>query len=114
VGEVMEAVSERFQGEGLDRQGLKQLFAWHALTGDLGSVLVLATRVHLAQEEAEATVDVAFVRGGRGERAADARLADAAAERVEASLAREGGAWRVVSARWRSIDAADALAGPPP
>ena len=114
VGDALAAVSERFQGEGLDRQGVKQLLAWHAIAGDLGAVAVLGTAVRLSGEAAEATVDVAFVRGVRGARANLGALSDASAQRVEAVLAREGGAWRVVSARWRPIGAADAIAGPPP
>lgn len=110
VGDVMRSVSDRFQGEGLDRQGLKQLLAWHALAGDLGTVAVLGMAVRLGAEGAEATVDVAFVRGKAGL----PELANASARRIEAVLVREKGTWRVVSARSRTLGAADALAGPSP
>jgi len=114
VGDVMSAVSERFRGEGLDRQGLKQLVAFHALRAEWSAVAVLGSRVRVDGARAEATVDVALVRGGRGEALADRLPADASVERIDAELEREDSGWRVVAARWRSIAAADALAGPPP
>jgi len=114
VGDVMEAVSPRFRGDGLDKDGLRQFVAFHALRGSWSAVVVLGTRVRVEGDGADATVDVALARGGRAERMPGRLPEDASLERIEARLEREGGGFRVVSATWREIGAADALAGPPP
>ena len=53
-------------------------------------------------------IDAALVRGGKGEGVA-ARLPEAGDTwRIDASLEREQDGWKVVTARWRRIDAAEA------
>ena len=45
VSDAVEGVSERFRGGGLDRQGVKQLVAFHVLRGEWVSVSVAGARV---------------------------------------------------------------------
>ena len=100
-GDVMEAVSERFQGEGMGRRELHQFVTYNTLRGSWNAVILVATRVQVDGDRAEAVVDVALVRGARGEVMAG-RLPEAGDTwRVEAGLEREKEGWRVVSARWR-------------
>ena len=106
-GEVMEAVSERFQGEGMGRRELQQFVTSNALRGSWNAVIPVATRVKVVADRAEASVDVALVRGARGEGIAG-RLPEAGDTwRIEAALEREKEGWRVVSARWRRIGLAE-------
>lgn len=100
-GDLMEAVSERFQGEGMGRRELHQFVTYNTLRGSWNAVIPVATRVKLDGDRAEAVVDVALVRGGRGEGIAG-RLPEAGDTwRLEAGLEREKEGWRVVSARWQ-------------
>jgi hypothetical protein len=100
-GDLMEAVSERFQGEGMGRRELQQFVTYNTLRGSWNAVIPVATRVQVDGDRAEAVVDVALVRGGRGEGIAG-RLPEAGDTwRVEAGLEREKEGWRVVSARWQ-------------
>jgi hypothetical protein len=100
-GDLMEAVSERFQGEGMGRRELHQFVTSNTLRGSWNAVIPVATRVQVDGDRAEAVVDVALVRGGRGEGIAG-RLPEAGDTwRVEAGLEREKVGWRVVSARWQ-------------
>jgi hypothetical protein len=100
-GDLMEAVSERFQGEGMGRRELQQFVTYNTLRGSWNAVIPVATRVQVDGDRAEAVVDVALVRGGRGEGIAG-RLPEAGDTwRLEAGLEREKEGWRVVSARWQ-------------
>jgi hypothetical protein len=100
-GDLMEAVSERFQGEGMGRRELQQFVTYNTLRGSWNAVIPVATRVQVDGDRAKAVVDVALVRGGRGEGIAG-RLPEAGDTwRVEAGLEREKEGWRVVSARWQ-------------
>lgn len=112
IGDAVEAVSERYRGEGLDRRGVKQLVAAHVLRGEWVSVTVAGTRVALQGDAAEAVVDVVMARGGKGARLADLLPEQASASRLTCRLEREGGDWRVVSAARQPISLAEALAGP--
>ena len=59
-------------------------------------------------------LDAALVRGGKGEGIV-ARLPEAGDTwRIDAALEREKDGWKVVSARWRRITAAEGLTGSPP
>jgi hypothetical protein len=113
VGDAVEGVSERFQGQGLDRRALKQLIAYQAMRGDWNAVVILGTQVRVARDGAEAVADVALVRSGRGPDLADRLPAAGSTWRIEASLEREGGRWMVTGARWRPATAEEAVAGPP-
>jgi hypothetical protein len=113
-GDVMDAVSERFQGEGMGRRELQQFVTGNALRGSWNAVILLATRVRVDGGRAEAVIDAALVRGARGEGIAG-RLPEAGDTwRIEAALEREKEGWRVVSARWRRIGMAEGMTGSPP
>jgi hypothetical protein len=104
-GDVMDGVSERFQGEGMGRRELQQFVTYNALRGSWNAVIPLATRVEVEGDRAEAGVDVALLRGAPGQGIAG-RLPEAGDTwRIEAVLEREKGEWRVVSARWRPLRA---------
>ncbi len=113
VSDAVEIVSERFRGEGLDRQGVKQLVAYQALRGEWVSVTVAGAEIAVSGDAADATVDLVTARGGPGKQLRDLLPGEASAHRVTCRLEREGRDWRVVSATWRPIDLAEALAGPP-
>jgi hypothetical protein len=99
--DVMDGVSERFEGQGMGRRELHQFIAYNALRGSWNAVVPLSTRVQVDGDRAEAVVDAALVRGARGEGIAG-RLPEAGDTwRIEAELEREKEGWRVVSARWR-------------
>jgi plasmid stability protein len=113
-GDAMAAVSERFQGEGMGHRELKQFITYQALRGSWNAVLPVAAKVKVTGDRAEAVVDAALVRGGKGEGIV-ARLPEAGDTwRIDASLERENDGWKVVSARWRRITAAEGLTGSPP
>jgi hypothetical protein len=112
--DAMAGVSERFQGEGMGYRELKQFITFQALRGSWNAVLPVAARVRVSGDRAEAVVDAALVRGGRGEGMV-ARLPEAGDTwRIDASLEREKEGWKVVSARWRRITAAEGLTGSAP
>ena len=114
VGEAVEAVSERFRGDGLDKRGVKQVIAAHVLRGEWVSVSVSWMQVRVGGDSAEAVVNVVLARSGKGARLADLLPANAAAYRFDFRLEREEGEWRVVGAERRPISLAEAVAGPPP
>jgi hypothetical protein len=107
VNDVVAAVSERFRGQGLDRAGLKQLVAYHALRGSWNAVVPLDVAVEVSGDRAEASADVALARGAAGEGVVGRLPEEGSAWRIEASLEREAQGWRVVSARWRRLSLAD-------
>ena len=113
VSDSVTAVSERFRGGGLDRQGVKQLVAFHVLRGEWVSVLIAGDRVAVEGDAARASVDAVLVRGsGKGKPVAALLPAEASAYRFECRLEREKVGWRIVEADWRPVDLGDALAGP--
>lgn len=113
VGDAVEALSERFSGEGLDRQGVKRLIAGMVLRGDWVQVSIAGIAVAVEGDAARATVDVVMARGGKGKALADLLPAEGSAHRIPCTLAREDGEWKVVSASWEPITLGEALAGPP-
>jgi hypothetical protein len=114
VADAVEAVSERFRGGGLDRRGVKQLVAFHVLRGEWVSISVAGARVAVEGERARAAVDAVLARGsGKGKSLAALLPGEASAHRFECALEREEEGWRIVEARWRPVDLAEALAGPP-
>jgi hypothetical protein len=115
VSDAVAAVSERFHGRGLDRQGVKQLVAFHVLRGEWVSVSVSGAQVAVEGDAARANVDAVLARGsGAGKPLAALLPGEASAHRFSLSLAREEDGWRIVGADWRPVGLADALAGPPP
>jgi hypothetical protein len=105
-------LSERFEGEGLDRQGAKRVVAFHVLRGSWVSVAITGARVAAEGDAARAAVDVLLSRGGKGQRLADLLPEQASVHRFQLALAREPGGWKVVRARWRPVTLEDAAAGP--
>jgi hypothetical protein len=112
--DVMDGVSERFQGEGMGRRELHQFVTYNALRGSWNAVIPMATRVRVEGDRADAVVDVALLRGAPGQGIAGRMPEAGDTWRVEAALEREKGEWRVVSARWRRIGLAEGLTGSPP
>jgi uncharacterized protein YneF (UPF0154 family) len=112
VGDVVEAVSERFQGDGLDRRGLRQFLTFQVMRGQWVSVAVAGARVEVAGDEARAALDVVLARSGRGVQLADLLPADGSVHRLLLRLEREGEDWKVVRARWRPVTVQEALDGP--
>jgi hypothetical protein len=112
AGDAVAIVSERFRGQGLDRQGVKQLVAYQALRGQWVSVTVAGAAVAVDGEAARATVDLVLARSGAGKALSALLPAEASAWRIDCRLELEDGEWRVVEASWRSIALAEAVAGP--
>jgi hypothetical protein len=112
VGDAVAIVSERFRGQGLDRQGVKQLVAYQALRGQWVSVTVAGAQIAVEGETARAIVDLVLARSGAGKAISDLLPAEASAWRLDCGLELEEGDWRVVEATWRSVALAEALAGP--
>ncbi len=114
VGDAVAGVSERFRGGGLDRQGVKQLVAFHVLRGEWVSVSIAGARIAVAGDAARATVDAVLARGSGKGKALEALVpGEATAHRFACRLEREPDGWRVVEAEWRAIGLPEALAGPP-
>ncbi len=114
VGDAVQAVSERFRGGGLDRQGVKQLVAYQVLRGEWVSVSIAGARIAVAGDAARANVDAVLARGSAKGKALEALVpGEASAHRFACRLEREPEGWRIVEADWRSIGLAEALAGPP-
>ena len=115
IGDAVAGVSERFQGEGLDRRGVKQLVAAHVLRGEWVGVSISGVSVAVDGERATAIADAVLSRSiGGGKALVDLLPGEASAQRFDLALEREPEGWRVVGARWRPIPLADAIAGPPP
>ncbi len=111
VSEAVAGLSERFQGEGLDRTGAKRLVAGLVLRRQWVAVKVAEARVAVDGEQATAQVDAVLASGGAGKALADLLPAEASAHRFDCRLSREAEGWRVVSAAWRAIPLEEALAG---
>ena len=114
VSDAMAGVSERFAAGGLDRRGVKQLVALHALRGEWASASIAGLKVRVEGDRARATVDALLARGGaRGKPLAALSLAEASVHRFACRLEREREGWRIVEASWRPAELSEALAGPP-
>jgi hypothetical protein len=113
-GDAVAAVSERFRGHGLDRRGVKGLVAWQTLRGEWVSVAISGMAIAVEGATARATVDAVLSRAaGKGKGLADLLPGEATAHRFDCALELEDGEWRIVSADWRAVGLAEALAGPP-
>ena len=113
VADVVVGVSESFRGEGLDRQGLKRLVAFHVLRGSWLAILVAAARVDVRGDEADAVVDVVMSRTRRAATVVELPAAEATVHRFALRLARERAGWRVTAASWHPITIAELLSEPP-
>jgi hypothetical protein len=112
VGDAVRDVSERFEGEGLDRRGVKQLVAAHVLRGTWVSVTIAGAAIAPVGDAARAAVDVVLSRSGKGTPLTELLPAQASVHRFQLRLERERGAWKVVRAAWRPITIEEAAAGP--
>jgi len=113
IGDVVEPLSERFTGAGLDKVGVKRLVAGMVLRGDWVSVSAAGFAVKIEGDRARATVDVFTARGGKGRGVAELLPQEGAAHRIACRLEREGSDWRIVGAEWSEVTLGDALSGPP-
>jgi len=113
IGDVVEPLSERFTGAGLDKVGVKRLVAGMVLRGDWVSVSVAGLAARIEGDRARATVDVVTARGGNGKAVAELLPQEGAAHRIACRLEREGSDWRIVGAEWSEITLGEALSGPP-
>jgi hypothetical protein len=114
VSDAVAGVSERFRGEGLDRHGVKQLVAFHVLRGEWVSVSVAGARVAVDGARARAAVDAVLARAsGKGKSLAALLPGEASAHRFDLALELEEDGWRIVTARWRPVELAEALTGTP-
>jgi len=112
VGDAVEAVSERFSGEGLDRLGVKQLVAYQVMRGERVSVSLAGVRLEVSGDVARAGVDVVLARSGSGAKLGDLLPVDGSVQRLLLRLEREERGWKVVRARWRAVPVQEALDGP--
>jgi hypothetical protein len=113
VGDAVAPLAERFQGPaGFGRAEVKRAIAAAALRGQWLSVSVTGDRIEVEGESARAAVTVVAARSGKGRTLAELLPQDATGLWIDARLAREDGAWRVVGAEWREIPLGAALAGP--
>jgi hypothetical protein len=113
IGDVVQGVSERFEGSGLDRDGVRRLVAAHVLRGTWVSVAITGERIEVRGDDARALVDVLLSRSGKGTPLAQLMPEQATVHRFALRLERERDGWRVVAAAWRRISLEDAAAGPP-
>jgi hypothetical protein len=120
LGEVMDALSPRFAGEGgegwrADRDEVRRMLGLQLLRGQWVSVLVSSAEIAVEGPRARAHVDVVLSRSDEHGRGLAALLpGEASAHRLRLELEEEAGEWRVVAGAWRSIGLEEALAGPGP
>jgi hypothetical protein len=115
VADVVEPVSERFQGGGLDRRGVKQLVAFQVLRGEWVSAAISGARIRVLDDgaQARANVDVVLARGaGKGKALESLLPGEASVHRIACRLEREEGDWKIVEATWTSVGLAEAITGP--
>jgi len=112
VSGVMEGVSERFEGQGLDRRGVARLVTFHVLRGSWVSVRVAGSTLRVQGDAALAAVDVVMLRSGKGAELSELLPEQGTIHRFDLRLAREEDGWRVVGARSRPISPAEAAAMP--
>ena len=111
VSDAVAGLSERFQGEGLDRAGARRLLAGLVLRRQWVAITLAGVRVAVEGDRATARVDAVLAGGGAGKALVDLLPAEADAHRFDLRLEREADGWRVVTAAWRAISLAEALAG---
>ncbi len=112
AGDVVRRLSEAFEGEGLDKRGVKQLVAFHLLQGSWVAITITGDDVRVEGDAAAAAVDVAMVRSGKGRALAELLPENATVYRLGARLRRTAEGWTVTTATWRPISLEEATAGP--
>jgi hypothetical protein len=94
VGDLMDKVSDSYQGEGGDRDELRSYLTALLFRGGV-DVKMLKQTVTVTGETARADVELVLVRGGlRG-----AAQGDIGARSVHVDLAREDGDWKVIGSQ---------------
>jgi SnoaL-like domain len=111
VSDAVAGVSERFQGQGLDKRGVKQLVAAHALRGNWLVVRIAGLRIEVTGDTARAALDLVATRAGAGKTLADQLPTAGNAWRVDCRLEREAEGWRIVAATWAEETLVEALEG---
>jgi hypothetical protein len=112
ITDAVGGLSERFQGQGLDKQGVKQLVAVNALRGSWVMVRIAGLHVEVTGDVARARLDLLATRAGAARAWADLLPSEASAWRVDCRLEREPEGWRIVGATWVEESLVEALAGP--
>jgi hypothetical protein len=112
IGDAVRGVSERFDAQGMDKRGVKQLIALHVLRGSWVTVTVAGAKVDVQGDAARAVVDAVMARSGKGTPVAQLVPEQATAYRFDVHLAREQDGWRATHATWSPISLEEAVAGP--
>ncbi len=117
VGEVVEILSERFEGGGegsrATRDDVRRLLVAELLRGQWVSVTISAAPVIVDGPRARATVDAVLSRAAdRSKGLASLLPGEASVHRFRLDLEEEGGKWWVVSGQWRQVGIEEALSGP--
>ncbi len=112
IGDAVEGVSDRFEGEGLDKRGVKQLVASQVFRGTWVAVTVAGAKVEVQGDGARAAVDVVMSRSGKGKPLAELLPEQASVHRIICRLVREVDGWKVTTAAWRPISIPEAASGP--
>lgn len=110
VSDAVAGVSERFQGQGFDKRGVKQLVAANVLRGNWLVVRIAGLRIEVTGDTARAALDLVATRAGAGKALADLLPSEGNAWRVDCRLERESEGWRIVGATWVEETLAEALA----
>jgi hypothetical protein len=113
VSDAVAGLSERFQGQGLDKRGVKQLVAANALRGNWLVVRIAGLRIEVTGGTARAVLDLVATRAGAGKALADLLPSEGNAWRIDCRLDRESEGWRIVGATWVDETLVEALEGSP-
>ena len=114
VDDAVRGISERFEGEGLDRRRLRRLVLFEVLRGEWVSVSVAGAHIRVEGDQALANVDLVLARAtGQGKKLAAILPGEATARRLKCRLEREAAGWRVVEASGQEVTIPDVIAGPP-
>lgn len=117
VGEVVELLSDRFDGGGegqrATRDEVRRMLALELLRGQWVSVTISSARVIVDGPRARASVDAVLSRAADRSKGLTSLLpGEASVHRFSLDLEDEAGKWRIVSGRWRQIGIEEALSGP--
>jgi hypothetical protein len=113
VSDAVAGLSERFQGQGLDKRGVKQLVAANVLRGNWLVARIAGLRVEVMGDTARAVLVLVATRAGAGKALADLLPSDGNAWRIDCRLEREADGWRIVGATWVEETLVEALEGSP-
>jgi hypothetical protein len=111
VGDAVAGLSERFQGEGTDKRGVKQIILAHVMRGSWVSVTISGLQVDVTGDSADAAFDVIMARSTKSGGLASLLPNDATVNRITCRLEREEDGWRVVTATRRQITLDDLTGG---